>query len=637
MKYRAYPLGKSHASGLKLKKIGLSSLALAVVGLVAGGIGMKYATENQGDALASDNVARISDLITINPEYEKYLQDVANGKGGEYELIPNKYIPATSGVRARGMNIQRGNNDSSLPASYNLIDEGFGTTIKNQGADGICWAYAITTAVESYLKKHNIANTEFSPKQLDYLFAAGTPHGNLISSMFDEELAHVLGSGYNFTLASYGLSNGLAPVNEAAFFTKLQTNDAELQEYESWKDFSSINHINILFGSDIDPYDKPMNYTTVTSVENRYLIAEYEDYPFEHLVTMDKVKASVRDNGAAYVGSIAPYTDNCYDEATKTIVDYGADVCGTTSGHAMAVVGWDDNHAYTDPATGAAKTGAFILQNSYGEDDLLSSYGITYDRLVERGYYDPSAHSQAENDRLKDAIENYDADSIVYLAYDHAETTLTDFALLTDIRPNQYDGFYTIADNTKYVGAEIDDENPNAEIFTYTTGDQTETVKAVALSSVAPFYPGYELKYQLGIKSGNGDFVSLGEFTMASGTSAMQKFIDIDPVEVTGEFQLAFAITVNGMALPLDSDTAPLFTMSAYTLVGAEDPVIVPDTGGGEPATSDVAAPNTGASTRANNFGYAVFLYALPILGVLVLTTYGAVAKSRHHKVSFKK
>lgn len=180
----------------KKARLGIARMATAIGMVGLGGIALG----------GSASAMRISDGLRVNPDYEKYVQDVKAGNGSNWNLIPEQYVvDVVEGGKGGGVN---------LPARFSLKDN-YATTLKNQGGDGICWAYAMTTAIELNLKKTQGIDVEFSPKQLDYLMAS-TKYAKYVENSFGT--TRELGSGYNFTLGSIGLRSQYAPTLENVFF-----------------------------------------------------------------------------------------------------------------------------------------------------------------------------------------------------------------------------------------------------------------------------------------------------------------------------------------------------------------------------------------------------------------------------------
>lgn len=584
MKMRIHSKGSDRIQGLKIKKLGLRSIAAIIAGASVAGIGAKILSNVQGDTSAvSDDMLSISDMITINPVWEQYIADVEVGKGSEWDIIPNKYITTEAGG-SRSYRSSNSLGNTNLPSSYNLITEGYGTKIKNQGTDGICWAYAITSVVESYLLKNNSINIELSPKQMDYIYASGTPNNDYMVSIYGTDGIRPLGDGYRLNYAMVGLSSNSTPVNEADFFELLQANDTELARFESWDQYNDIRSIdNNLFGS-ASSYTKEMPYDKVAENKSEYIITDVVDYyiPSSDNASdvVSKVKQGIYEKGAAFVGTVAPGTNNCYDKDTKTIIDRGSAICGN-DGHAMTIVGWDDNYSYTDPSDGSTKTGAFILQNSWGKSDLFSRYGVSYDTLVEKGLIDPSKYTEAQIQSLKDFINNYDSIETLYLAYQFTpSSSITDFGLFENIEANNYDVIYDVTSSHNYSGSTIGSQN-NEVIYTYSTGTDTNYIDKIAVSSpLVPFK--YDLNYEISIDTGS-DFIKVGDIEISKGTFAQRTIEISQPVEVSGTFKVKFALSRadNGQQVDIGSEYTKFFTMAAFAKnIDGSDPAPTPEPNG---------------------------------------------------------
>ena len=660
-------LGKSRS--FRIDRFGKWSLLIASTSLVGAIALINYQINNTGDSFAiEDSYFNVSNAI-INPQYEKYLEDVANGEGDKWNLVPNKYIASAEDKEPEYLQ-----NDfavgalDDLPARYNLRELGLGTPIKNQGAEGICWAYAITSAAESYLLKNYNLNIELSPKQLDYLIADGTPTGDYIGAKFSQEAVHQLGSGYNFNIASQGFNSGYTPVEESDFFALLKQNDNSLSQYSSWQDYMDHERMKVVATKQENPYVKPMDYDEVTSVENGYIITDYVDYL--DTVSKDTIKKSIMENGAAYVGTIAPgaatFAGSCYDESTKTMIDRGATYCGD-DGHALVIVGWDDEHEYTHPGTGATKKGAFILQNSWGKSDLFSKNNATYDSLVLDGTIDPSGMTDDEIQELKDTINNYDAGEELYLSYDFPIKPSTDFGIINGMVPDNYDIIFGPASDN-YIGSSISDDAKEL-VFTYSAGSGTKYIDRIAImrQPVSETYYGfsiYSIQGDIYIDAGNG-FESVGNVPIFKNSVSFQQSVKLEkPIEVSGSFKLKMTVSAKGYTdnlTPFKEDYAMIAYARSTNDVTPEEPTDDPETEEPEEPTDDpedpeeepekpapttekedldvpaTSAPNTGYNVKgSNSLNQGNQIYLLPSIALIVFSVAISANAFKKH-VSFEK
>ena len=422
--------------------------------------------------------------------------------------------------------------------------------------------------MESYLLKNNGKTVELSPKQLDYYYASGNPIDNYLVASFSSNgyKSRNIGEGHNLLLAALGLSAGQIPVNEAGFFQIMQQNDALLRNYDTWNDYQDHTILDQISGT-AETYTKALSYNQVTAIKSQYLPTNVTYVKGSSSTDLSQIKQSVMEHGAAVVGTIAPEVESCWDDDTKTIIDRGGVICGTENGHAMTIVGWDDNHSYTNPSDGSTKTGAFILQNSWGTSDYFSKNGYTLESLIEDGLIDISGYDEERLQEilqaLNDMIDNWDADEIVYLGYELVGPNLsaTDFLMLDDIEDNSYDSVYHVTSSFLKNQTYDSEHEDNSIIYTYSTDESeaTEIIKELSIFVATPF--NIEAVYDIYIDSGNG-FVSLGSVTYPAYTAGA-KFIKLsNPVEVSSDFRLKFSITVGGSSVSLEG-VDNFFSMAA--------------------------------------------------------------------------
>ena len=522
-------------------------LAASICGVI--GIGM-LATHLSSATTRNDSIETLS--AEINPQYEEYLRDVQNGNASDWPIVPKKYI-------SRGR-IRDGFGDTTtLPASYSLISQGYGTKIKNQGQDGACWAYATTTALESAIKKqgHDI---EFSPKQLDYLMEGSTPYGQYYKTI-NSDVNHQLGDGANMYLVSALFYGSEAPVFEEDFYARMKANDSGLGNYNSFQAYWESRIINPLLNP-LSTYTKPMAYNNVIADSNKYYVGEVENYAIEDIGTtnaVNSIKKSVYENGAVYIQTYAPGTEGCWDATTETIVDRGT-TCGNKNGHAMTIVGWDDTYQYTDPATSTTKQGAFLVQNSWGESNIFEkTYGSKNQAINSiMGQVDPSHPNYAQiRAAVEDYVNNYDADEFIHLGYNIEENNTASFsyAIFKDIEE--------ISQGVSYVGLTsmtsptvIGSKN-NELVYTYNTNSEKE-IKSIAVADLV--YPFSEaMKFKVYVENGNG-YKEAGQVIYPAAFMGKKQIKLSTPIVVNGTFKVKIALEKNdGTPIGFSSEFIPLF------------------------------------------------------------------------------
>ncbi|MCR5587122.1 MAG: Ig-like domain-containing protein [Lachnospiraceae bacterium] len=237
---------------------------------------------------------------------------------------------------------------SSIPTAYSSVDEGYVTSVKNQGSFGTCWAFAAVAAMESSLLANNqasIDDLDLSERHLIYFTyntvadSLGNTAGDTTTST-DESYLEVGGTS---DMPSYILSSWLGTVDED------NASYSELEDiYESCgSDYTSSFYSKSNLSDDIAYEDD--NY----HVEQVRQIATSDT---------DELKQAIIDYGAA---AIAVYYTDSYLNSNKTALYNGEK---NTANHAVTVVGWDDDYSRNnfDSSNRPDSNGAWLIKNSWG-------------------------------------------------------------------------------------------------------------------------------------------------------------------------------------------------------------------------------------------------------------------------------
>ena len=300
---------------------------------------------------------------------------------------------------------------SSLPAQYDSRTLGYISRQENQAGEGLCWAYSFTTAAESYLLKSGLVSktVELSPKHLDYALAQASEA--LVDSTvnkYDDYLYSLTGSHHELAeggnhITTLAVTTGkYSLVEDDTFFSKMKANDPDvLGGFDTYGDFI-VNRFELAY----DDYlangatNLPTSYTTKqhaadvfdrNSAEFAVTGSEYIDLGYyssgtissEREAAINQVKSNIKEYGAVAVASHYNEEECMYiDGQNYTIIDRTTNspisVCdglvAGSSGHGMTLVGWNDNWGYED--NGVEMSGAFIVQNSYGNDG--KNYYLSY-------------------------------------------------------------------------------------------------------------------------------------------------------------------------------------------------------------------------------------------------------------------
>jgi len=300
----------------------------------------------------------------LNPRYVEYLT-MSEKEKENMEEIPEIYTfdYAIEDVVGDG-----------YPSSYdirNVNGKNFITPLKNQKTLGICWAFTSVEQAESLLLKnsntsYNSSSAVLSARQLDY----ASSYDGIYDYHNDLGVRSLSDSG-NYLLAMFSMSNGLGLVKESYFPFDESTTKRSMAEVLNYG--NSQYEVN----SSIMVPAKPTSPTT----------EELDNY-------VNTVKGYVMQYGGAYVGTESP-DQSCGSLNTDGTYVIRTDAnCTQNAGHAMQIIGWDDDYTYSycvqNKTHKAASTcssgkisgkGAWLLRNSWGEGTGKDYVYLAYDAI----------------------------------------------------------------------------------------------------------------------------------------------------------------------------------------------------------------------------------------------------------------
>lgn len=218
---------------------------------------------------------------------------------------------------------------TNLPSRYNLVDDGYVTSIKNQETSGNCWAFAALATLESCILKAGGPAFDFSEENMKNLAEIYSNYGWKMETNnggYDE-----MGLGY--------LVSWLGPVNE--------TDD-------SFDDLSTLSPL----------------LESIMHVQNIVYLPRYS------YTDNNAIKEAILKYGAVYTGI---YFDNYYYNSYTN--SYYC-TYPSNGNHAVTIVGWDDNYSRNNFASRPAGDGAFIVKNSW--DDSWGDDGYFYVSYYDR-------------------------------------------------------------------------------------------------------------------------------------------------------------------------------------------------------------------------------------------------------------
>ena len=385
----------------------------------------------------------------------------------------------------------------AAPAKYSAVEQGYITSVKDQGNWGTCWAFSSTAISEASLikefpDKFNAENTDLSENLLAYMVSHPSLYGKLnpsgdYATYTASSATDYLTLGGNVWAAGLGLMNGIGPYNESSDYPYSEYNTPSIAE----KNFTESEYYEV----------RNSSVAKITGVFQAHINNNSDN---------DEFKQLIMDYGAASLSYNENHTDNKFGEDGSS---YYYNPNEYTSNHAVTVVGWDDTIPASSFKTTPAGDGAWLIKNSWGDysrdngyfwlsyyDKSISGVGIAYDFTVDGA------------DDYFDTRYSYDGgNSVASFGYS---------------RPDIYGANVFTADEDSYVtgAAAYTSAGNNIELSVYTglqnASDPTSGTKsAVATMSNVKYEGYYSLKFDAPVKVKKGEsFAIVAKITKDSGT-----------------------------------------------------------------------------------------------------------------------
>ena len=219
---------------------------------------------------------------------------------------------------------------SQIPSTYNSVDEGFVTSIKNQNPYGNCWAYAACSVAESYLIKKGMASSDIDLSEAHLNYYMYHNKGDKYENT-DNDQTNVIGK-YSFT--DVGADPRMLQLAMSNFGLASET-------------IYPISKITTMQGSKED-----QNNTQYVMTNSNLLCQQAKG-------NESIIKQVILDNGsvlACYYDTSTAYKNSNYYNANEV----------NSFNHAISIVGWDDSYAANNFDNKPTRNGAWLIKNSWG-------------------------------------------------------------------------------------------------------------------------------------------------------------------------------------------------------------------------------------------------------------------------------
>lgn len=261
--------------------------------------------------------------------------------------------------------------DTTIPSKYdsrNVNGENFVTSVRSQESTGTCWSFAGHASIESSILKNYKEEYPYDLSTLDFAdlhTAYSTSQKHFLDGNNPKGFnTRVAGSGGNIWKVAAYISRLDGPVFESSF--------PFYDYYDETEDSSKPSTDNYqLKKINLSELEKPVVADVNDIIWNR-TSSKCTD------AKKNVIKKLIMENGSV---EASYYHDSAY--ANGAYIYYNG---GTTTNHAISIVGWDDTISKTKFKAGKQPTtdGAFIIKNSWGEKKC---YTIDYyiEGHIERG------------------------------------------------------------------------------------------------------------------------------------------------------------------------------------------------------------------------------------------------------------
>lgn len=277
---------------------------------------------------------------------------------------------------------------------YNL-NKAINVEVKYQGETNECWAFSMTSVLETNLALTKNITKKFSPRHMDYSSVRTFTDG-----INEDNLNREAGMGGLSQFAVAYMSNGRGAVLESQM--PFEDNSNKISKSELNKRVDTILTDSVTFPTLYKEYDASGNiiYTNGGTSSSRKVYTDAEVKAFR-----EAIKKHIVSYGA--VSAVTAGNQTKFYSTPDNIANSKAYFCNDNTisrDHAVTIVGWDDSYS-RENFTGAAKpknNGAYICLNTYGTNNFDNGYlYISYeDSLIETYLYGIKSAGSVDYDNL---------------------------------------------------------------------------------------------------------------------------------------------------------------------------------------------------------------------------------------------
>lgn len=345
-----------------MKKI-LSIIAL--VSIIIGTCNISFAKENLRETIISINISE--DF----KEWDKLSKEEKNKTIMPTATTINMNDKDTKNANSFMFGMQNFFTKASIPSKY-ILTQDINVPVKHQGSTSECWAFSMTSVLESYLAKsgEKAVIPRYSARHMDYATSETFLDGkNPIG--YSRELK----SGGNSAMALGYLTNGTGAVLEENMPFEDNEEKIELEEIQNKKPVTRVTDAKE-FPTINKSIDSQGNVTYKKDLLNTYTDEEVQ-------LIRNEIKQYIMKYGALSATTVANQA-NFYSNPKDPIhsSSYYCDNNLYTIDHAITIIGWDDNYSVDNfnPNKKPKNPGAYICLNSYGTESFADGYTyVSYD------------------------------------------------------------------------------------------------------------------------------------------------------------------------------------------------------------------------------------------------------------------